>query len=87
MTDFAQESRHRGREGKTVNAVILVAYREVERRLQEKSDNIDVQVIGVFITDNRCRRALISRYLDGREVTYGDIKAASCNRCGDGVTK
>jgi hypothetical protein len=33
MTDFAQESRRRGREGETVNAVILVAYREVKRRL------------------------------------------------------
>jgi hypothetical protein len=38
---------------------------------------MDVQVIGAFITDNRCRRALISRYLDSRGVIYGDIKAAS----------
>jgi superfamily II DNA helicase RecQ len=42
MTDFAQESRRGGREGEIVDAVILVAHREVERRLQEKSDNIDV---------------------------------------------
>jgi hypothetical protein len=46
-----------------------------------------VQVIGTFITDNRCRRALISRYLDGRGVTCGDIEVASCDRYGDGVTK
>jgi hypothetical protein len=38
-----------------------------------------VQVIGIFIIDNRCRRALISGYLDGRRVIYGDIKVASCN--------
>jgi hypothetical protein len=48
---------------------------------------MDVQVIGAFITDNRCRRALISGYLDGRGVTCGDIEAASYDRCGDGVTK
>jgi superfamily II DNA helicase RecQ len=42
ITDFAQESGRRGREGEIVNAVILVAHREVKRRLQEKSDNIDV---------------------------------------------
>jgi superfamily II DNA helicase RecQ len=42
MTDFAQESGRRGREGKIVDAVILVVHREVERRLQEKSDDIDV---------------------------------------------
>jgi superfamily II DNA helicase RecQ len=42
MTDFTQESRRRGREGETVDAVILVAHREVERRLQEKSDDMDV---------------------------------------------
>jgi hypothetical protein len=33
MTDFAQESGRRRREGEIVDAVILVAYREVERRL------------------------------------------------------
>jgi hypothetical protein len=33
ITDFAQESRYRGREGEIVDAVILVAYGEVERRL------------------------------------------------------
>jgi hypothetical protein len=33
MTDFTQESRHREREGETVDAVILVAHKEVERRL------------------------------------------------------
>jgi superfamily II DNA helicase RecQ len=87
ITDFAQESGRRGREGETVDAVILVAHREIERRLQEKSDNIDVQAIGVFITDNRCRRALMSGYLDGKRVTCGDIEAASCDRCSDGVIK
>jgi hypothetical protein len=48
---------------------------------------MDVQAIGAFITDNRCRRALISGYLDGRGVIYGDIEAASCDRYGDGVIK
>jgi superfamily II DNA helicase RecQ len=33
ITDFVQESGRGGREGEIVNAVILVAYREVERRL------------------------------------------------------
>jgi superfamily II DNA helicase RecQ len=87
MTDFAQESGRGGREGETVDAVILVAHGEVERRLQEKSDDMDVQAMGAFITDNGCRRALMSGYLDGRGVIYGDIEAASCDRCGDGVIK
>jgi hypothetical protein len=43
--------------------------------------------MGAFITDNGCRRALMSGYLDGRGVTCGDIEAAGCDRCGDGVTK
>jgi superfamily II DNA helicase RecQ len=42
MTDFTQESGRGGREGETVDAVILVAHKEVERRLQEKSNNIDM---------------------------------------------
>jgi superfamily II DNA helicase RecQ len=33
ITDFAQESRRGGREGEIVDAVILVAYREVKWRL------------------------------------------------------
>jgi hypothetical protein len=67
--------------------VILVAHREVERRLQQKSDNINVQAIGAFITNNGCCRALMSGYLDSKGVTCGDIEAASCDRCGDGARK
>jgi hypothetical protein len=29
----------------------------------------------------------MSRYLDGRRVICGDIEAAGCDRCGDGVIK
>jgi hypothetical protein len=60
---------------------------EVERRLQQKSDDINVQTIGAFITNGGCRRALISGYLDSKGVTCGDIEAAGCDRCGDGVRK
>jgi hypothetical protein len=70
-----------------VDAVILVAQGEVERRLQQKSDDIDVLAMGAFITDSGCRRALMSGYLDGKGVTCSDIKAAGCDRCGDGVRK
>jgi superfamily II DNA helicase RecQ len=87
MTDFAQESGRGGRDGETVDAVILVAQGEVERRLQQKSDDIDVLAMGAFITDSGCRRALMSGYLDGKGVTCSDIEAAGCDRCGDGVRK
>jgi hypothetical protein len=87
MTDFAQESGRGGQEGQTVDAVILVAQGEVEQRLQQKSDDIDVQAIGAFITDSGCRRALMSGCLDGKGLTCSDIEAAGCDRCGDGVRK
>jgi hypothetical protein len=35
--------------------------------------------MGVFITDNRYCRALMSGYLDGRGVTCGDIEVAGCD--------
>jgi superfamily II DNA helicase RecQ len=79
MTDFAQESGRGGQEGQTVDAVILVAQGEVEQRLQQKSDDIDVQAIGAFITDSGCRRALMSGCLDGKGVTCSDIEAAGCD--------
>ena len=87
MTDFAQESGRGGREGETVNAVILVAHGEVERRIRQKSEDIDVQAMGAFITGSGCRRALMSGYLDGKAVTCSDIGAAGCDRCGDGTKK
>jgi hypothetical protein len=40
---------------------------------------MDVQVIGAFIIDNGCRRALMSGYLDGRGVICGDIEVAGCD--------
>jgi superfamily II DNA helicase RecQ len=87
MTDFAQESGRGGREGETVDAVILVADGEVERRIRQKSEDIDVQAMGAFITGSGCRRALMSGYLDGKAVTCSDIGAAGCDRCGDGTKK
>ena len=42
MIDFAQESRRGGRAGETVDAVIIVEEKQVQRRVRENSGSIDV---------------------------------------------
>jgi superfamily II DNA or RNA helicase len=87
MTDFAQESGRGGREGKTVDSVIVVGHTEVEETLKQKGNSIDVQAMAAFITNSGCRRALMSGYMDGKGVTCGEIGGAGCDRCGDGEHK
>jgi hypothetical protein len=42
LTDFAQVSGCRGRGGELVDVVVVIEYREVEKRVEEKSEDIDV---------------------------------------------
>jgi hypothetical protein len=62
-----------------VDVVVVVGHREVEKRIEKESDNIDVQVMGHFLISSRCQQELISSYLDTEGVRCGDIKAVSCN--------
>jgi superfamily II DNA helicase RecQ len=85
MIDYAQESGRGGRAGEMVDAVVLVEKGEVERTMKQKSGDLDVQVIGVFIIGSGCRRGLMSGYLDGRRVECNDLETARCDRCGEGA--
>jgi superfamily II DNA helicase RecQ len=84
LTDFAQASGRRGRGGEPVDVVVVIEHREVEKRVEEKSEDIDVQAIGQFLIGSGCRRELISAYLDQERVQCSDIKAVGCDRCGEG---
>jgi superfamily II DNA helicase RecQ len=84
MTDFAQASGRRGRRGEQVDVVVVVGHGEVEKRMEKESDDIDVQAMGYFLIGSGCRRELMSSYLDIEGVRCGDIKAVSCDRCGEG---
>jgi hypothetical protein len=42
ITDFTQASRRRGRRGKQVDIVVVVEHREVEKRIEKESDDINV---------------------------------------------
>lgn len=85
MIDYAQESGRGGRAGERVDSVIVVEQGEVERTMQRKNEDLDVQAIGLFIIGNGCRRGLMSSYLDGKWVECREVEAAGCDRCGEGV--
>jgi hypothetical protein len=44
--------------------VVLVEHREVEKAIEREKDKINVLAIGQFLISSRCRRELISLYLD-----------------------
>jgi superfamily II DNA helicase RecQ len=87
MTDFAQESGRGGREGETVESVILVGHAEVEETAKRRWTDIDVQAMALFLTGSGCRRSLMSGYLDSKGVTCGEVEAVGCDRCGEGQAK
>jgi superfamily II DNA helicase RecQ len=84
ITDFAQASGQGGRGGEQVDVVVVLEKGEVEKRLEKESDDIDVQAMGYFLIGSRCRRELISSYLDTKGVQCRDIKAVGCDWCGEG---
>jgi hypothetical protein len=65
--------------------VVVVEKGEVERRMKQKSEDLDVQAMGVFIIGSGCRRGLMSGYLDGKRVECNDLETAGCDRCGEGA--
>ena len=84
ISNFAQASSRRGRGGEQFNVVVLVEHREVEKAIEREKDEINMLAIGQFLISSRCRQELISLYLDQRGVSCRDIKAAGCDRCGEG---
>jgi superfamily II DNA helicase RecQ len=87
MTDYAQEGGRGGRAGEVVDSVIVVEEGEVERVMKQKEEELDVQAMGMFLIGSGCRRGLMSRYLDGKQVSCNDIESAGCDRCGEGVAE
>jgi superfamily II DNA helicase RecQ len=86
MINFAQESGRGGQGREVVDSVILVEHGEVERRLLQEADKIDVQAMGLFIISSGCRRLLMSQYIDRTGVSCGDLEqSAGCDWCRDGV--
>ena len=44
-----------------------------------------MQAIGLFIIGSRCRRGLISGYLNRKSIGCNNIKSAGCDRCGERI--
>jgi superfamily II DNA helicase RecQ len=84
MTDFAQASGRGGRGGEAFEVVVVVGQGEVEKRMEQESDDIDVQAMGQFLIGDGCRRELMSSYLDVQGVRCGEVDAVRCDRCGEG---
>jgi superfamily II DNA helicase RecQ len=84
MTDFAQASGRGGRGGEGFEVVVMVEHGEVEKRMEQESDDLDVQAMGVFLIGEGCRRELMSSYLDGVGVKCREMGAVCCDRCGEG---
>jgi hypothetical protein len=64
LTDFAQASSCGERGGELVDVVVVIEHGEVEKRVEEKSEDIDVQAIRQFLIGSRCQQELMSAYLD-----------------------
>lgn len=84
MIDYCQESGRGGRGGELVDSVIIVEQGEVERRLGQEGESVDVCAMGMFIEGSGCRRGRMSEYMDGRRVVCNNIESAGCDRCGEG---
>jgi hypothetical protein len=54
MTDFAQASRRGGRGGEAFNIVVVVKQGEVEKRIEQESNNLDMQAMGQFLIESGC---------------------------------
>ena len=88
MIDFAQESGRAGRGGENVDSIVIVEQGKVESMRQSgRLQGLDNDIMAEFVTSSHeCRRAIMSRYLDGRSIECGSGDMAQCDRCGEGLT-
>jgi superfamily II DNA helicase RecQ len=84
MTDFAQASGLGGRGGEQVDVVVVLGYGEVERQMENESDDMDVQAMGHYLIGSGCRWELMSSHLDTKGVQCKNVEAVGCDRCGEG---
>ncbi|KAH8690410.1 hypothetical protein GQ44DRAFT_720249, partial [Phaeosphaeriaceae sp. PMI808] len=92
IIDYAQESSQGGRRGKVVDSVILVEEKRATNPLLRSRRDwraLDQAAMHEFVQAGRgiCRRAIMSAYIDGREVSCVAVDGARCDRCGEGVTE
>jgi hypothetical protein len=62
----------------------LFEHSKVEQTLQKKSDNLDVQAMGMFLLGSGCQQKLISSYIDATAVGCNIIESAGCDQCREG---
>ncbi len=95
MIDFAQESGRAGRGGEAVDSMVLVEDGEAQRR-PEYELTLDESAMAGFVLSDRCRRGVMSLYLDGKQTNCTtaavgaegeDMDMALCDRCGEGVAE
>jgi superfamily II DNA helicase RecQ len=86
MIDYAQESGRAGRAGEEVDSIIIVEQGKVESMRQAgRIRGLDEEIIAEFVTTRKCRRQVMSKYLDGKIIECGAGDMAQCDRCGEGL--
>jgi hypothetical protein len=84
ITNFAQASGQGGRGREAFNVVVVLKHREVERRIEQESEEMEVVAMGQFLIGSRCQQQLMSLYIDVKGVGCREIRAVSCDQCREG---
>jgi hypothetical protein len=86
MIDYAQESGRAGRSGSGLaDSIVLVEEHKMRGGGAGSVEEVDAEAMMAFVRTRECRRAVMGRYLDGKETQCGDVEgAAACDRCGEG---
>jgi superfamily II DNA helicase RecQ len=87
MLDFVQESGRMRAGGKSV--IVLAQVRQQQQQQEQEID--DSQAIEAFVRTAGCRRAVMSKYMDGKQLSCAELQArlgeatapkvAACDNC------
>jgi hypothetical protein len=64
--------------------VVVLEDGEVERKMKQESDDMEVLAMGQFLIGNGCRRQLMGSYMDVGGVGCREIGAVNYNQYGEG---
>jgi superfamily II DNA helicase RecQ len=85
---LVDERRVRGGGGEGAAAAAAAAAEAADPEASAASTSVEeteAEAIKAYVQARGCRRAVMSRYLDGKEVQCADVTgAAECDRCGEG---
>jgi choline kinase len=87
IIEFAQATGRGGWAGERVDSVVLIKKGAVKRLIKQKTKDINVQAIGIFLISNGCWRAWMSSYLNSKRIECSDINSAACDWCSEGARK